>query len=279
MSSPILLPGYTETDVLLAIEDLSKDYDGVAVLKHISATIKDIRVPGRVCGQVMSIIGPSGCGKTTLFRCIAGLEAPSSGRVVLDGTGRSVRPGEVGVVAQDYPLFAHRTVLSNLMLAARQANKTEKEAHDKVVAYLAEFDLTRQVAFYPAQLSGGQRQRVSILQQVLAASHVILMDEPFSGLDPLAKRKTIALIHKIANYDDSNTIVIVTHDIAAAVAASDHMWILGRDHNAAGNTIPGAQIVETVNLIDMGLAWHEDVEKMPAFMPLVNALEERFVTL
>jgi ABC-type nitrate/sulfonate/bicarbonate transport system ATPase subunit len=279
MSSPILLPSYTEDVVLLAIEDLSKDYDGVAVLKHISATIKDIRSPGRVCGQLLSIIGPSGCGKTTLFRCIAGLELPTSGRVVLDNTNRAVLPGEVGVVAQDYPLFGHRTVFSNLMLAARQASKTEKDARDKVVAYLAEFDLTRQLNIYPAQLSGGQRQRVSILQQVLAASHVILMDEPFSGLDPLAKRKTIALIQKIANFDESNTIVIVTHDIASAVAASDHIWVLGRDHDTNGNTIPGAQIVDKLNLIDMGLAWHQEIERMPEFMPLVNALEERFATL
>lgn len=273
------MSNYTEDEVLLDIQDVSKDYDGVSVLKHISATIKDIHVPGIVRGQVLSIIGPSGCGKTTLFRCISGLETPSSGRVVLDGKNRPVMPGEVGVVAQNYPLFAHRTVFSNLMLAAKQAHATEKAAHDKVVAYLAEFDLTRQINCYPAQLSGGQRQRVSILQQVLVASHVILMDEPFSGLDPLTKRKTIALIQKIANLDDANTIVIVTHDIAAAVASSDHMWVLGRDHDAAGNVIPGAKIVDTINLIDLGLAWHEDVEKMPNFMPLVSQLEERFATL
>lgn len=263
---------YTENEVLLHIEDVTKEYNGRLVLKKVNGVIRDIKVPGMVKGQVVAVIGPSGCGKTTLFRAMAGLEAPTGGRVVLDGTDRAVRAGEVGVVAQNYPLFDHRTVVSNLMLAARKSYP-EKEAHDKVVGYLADFGLSEVAHRYPAKLSGGQRQRVAILQQILSCKHFLLMDEPFSGLDPIAKRKAELLVRQIADLDELNTIVLVTHDIAAAVSVADHIWALGRDHDAQGNPIPGAYIVENYNLLDMTLA---DEIQSAAF---IKQLTERFATL
>jgi len=258
---------YTEGDVLLHIEDLTKEYDGHLVLKKVNAVIRDIRVPGQTKGQVVGFIGPSGIGKTTCCRCMAGFETPTSGRVVMDGLDRPIRAGEVGVVAQNYPLFDHRTVFSNLMLAARKSFP-EKDAHDKVVAYLADFGLSEIAHKYPKKISGGQRQRCAIIQQILAKQHIILMDEPFSGLDPIAKKKTAALIDQIADMDEMNTIVIVSHDIAAVVSCCDHVWALGRDHDAQGNVIPGAYIVENYNLMDMG-----------AGPDVVNLLTERFATL
>jgi polar amino acid transport system ATP-binding protein/sulfate transport system ATP-binding protein len=105
------------------------------------------------------------------------------------------------------------------------------------------------------------------------------MDEPFSGLDPIAKKKTQVLIQKIANLDDKNTIIVVTHDIAAAAAVADHLWAMGRDHNAQGKVIPGAYIVETYNLIDRGLAWDPHIERNPAFAPFVQEVDEKFAQL
>lgn len=258
---------YTEEQVLLHLEDVTKEYDGHLVLKKVNATIRDLKVPGQVKGQVVGFIGPSGIGKTTACRIMAGFEQPTSGRVVLDSLDRPVRAGEVGVVAQNYPLFHHRTVMSNLMLAARKSYP-EKDAHDRVVAYLADFGLSEIAHKYPAKISGGQRQRCAIIQQILARQHVILLDEPFSGLDPIAKKKTAALIDQVANLDDLNTIVIVSHDIAAVVSCCDHVWALGRDRDATGAVVPGAYIVENYNLLDIG-----------AGIDVVNLLTERFATL
>lgn len=270
---------YTENEILLQVDDVTKSYGAKLVLKNVKAVIKDIHVAtGEVRGQVVGFIGPSGIGKSTLVRIMAGLDQPTSGRVVLDGLDRPVRAGEVGLVAQAYPLFPHRTVMGNLMRAARKSMKYEA-AKAAVVQYLADFDLHDVAHRYPWQLSGGQRQRCAILQQILVGHAVIMMDEPFSGLDPIAKRKTQALIQKIANLDERNSIVIVSHDISAVSAVSDHLWLLGREHDPAGKLIPGAYIVETYNLIDRGLAWVPDIEQHPEFTAFVWEVNGRFEQL
>ena len=148
---------YSLGQTLLKIENVCLEYDGRPVLSNVSADVRDIIVPGRVQGQVVGVLGPSGCGKTSLFRIIAGLTAPTSGRVSVNGFDRPVRAGEVGVVSQSYPLFDHRTVLGNLMLAAKQKEKDSQAAHDKVMGLLREFELEDKFSLYPAQLSGGQR--------------------------------------------------------------------------------------------------------------------------
>jgi polar amino acid transport system ATP-binding protein/sulfate transport system ATP-binding protein len=102
---------YSLGNTLLKIDNVSLEYDGRPVLSGVTAEVRDIIVAGKVQGQVVGILGPSGCGKTTLFRIIAGLQTPTSGRVSVNGYDRPVRAGEVGVVAQSYPLFEHRSVL------------------------------------------------------------------------------------------------------------------------------------------------------------------------
>src|ERR1700690_4556916 len=132
---------YSLGKTLLKIEHVGLEYDGRPVLRDVNEEVPDITVPGRVQGQVVGFLGPSGCGKTSLFRIIAGLNAPTSGRVSVNGFDRPVRAGEVGVVSQSYPLFEHRTVFGNLMLGARKKEKDAGVARDKVMELLNEFEL------------------------------------------------------------------------------------------------------------------------------------------
>jgi len=267
---------YSFGNTLLKIDNVSLEYDGRPVLSGVTAEVKDIIVPGRIQGQVVGILGPSGCGKTTLFRIIAGLHAPTSGRVTVNGFDRPVRAGEVGVVAQSYPLFEHRTVLGNLMLAATRKDKDSRVAREKVMAYLKEFELEDKYNLYPAQLSGGQRQRCAIIQQILCSEHFLLMDEPFSGLDLIMLEKTCELISKVSNMDDLNTIIVVTHDVTAACSVADHLWLMGHEPGSDGVTPPGSRIVKQYNLIDRDLCWKPGIITTAPFNNFVREVKEEF---
>jgi ABC-type nitrate/sulfonate/bicarbonate transport system ATPase subunit len=242
----------------------------------VNAEVRDITVPGRIQGQVVGVLGPSGCGKTTLFRIIAGLNAPTTGRVTVNGLDRPVRAGEVGVAAQSYPLFEHRTVLGNLKLAAKQKENDTKVARDKVFGLFREFELEDKFSLYPTQLSGGQRQRCAIIQQILCSEHFLLMDEPFSGLDLLMLDKTCELITKVADLDDLNTIIVVTHDVTAACSLADHLWLMGRDSDTNGAKLPGSGIVKEYNLIERDLCWHPGIITTAPFTDFVREVKEEF---
>ena len=270
------ITSYSFGKSLLKIDNVSLEYDGRPVLSGVSAEVRDIIVPGEIKGQVVGILGPSGCGKTSLFRIIAGLHAPTSGRVSVNGFDRPVMAGEVGVVAQSYPLFEHRTVLGNLMLGARQKEKDAKAAHDKVMEFLKEFGLEDKFNLYPAQLSGGQRQRCAIIQQILCSEHFLLMDEPFSGLDLIMLEKTCELIAKVADMDDLNTIIVVTHDVTAACSVADHLWLMGHGPGEDAKTLHGSRIVKQYNLIDRDLCWQPNIITTARFTDFVREVKEEF---
>jgi ABC-type nitrate/sulfonate/bicarbonate transport system ATPase subunit len=269
---------YTLHQRLLTIENVGVCYDR-PILEGVSGAIDNIHRDGVQQGQVVGLLGPSGIGKSQLFRCIAGLQRPHTGSVQLNGSGRPVRPGEVGVVAQNYPLFNHRTVWGNLMVAARRKTPDAYEASQRGLALLESFGLAELAQRYPQALSGGQRQRVAIAQQLLCSSHFLLLDEPFSGLDPLAKNQVCDTLLHVSTADELNTLIVVTHDIEAAVRICDTLWVLGRERDASGQPVSGASIRETYNLAEMGLAWQEDIESLPEFTELCAHLKRRFETL
>jgi len=262
----------------VAIKDVSLSFDGVPILSHVNAEVRDIIRPGLTQGQVVGILGPSGVGKTQIGRIMAGLQAPTSGEVIVDG-GKRAEAGLVGLVAQNYPLIRHRTVLGNLIVAAKQAGLSGAAARNKAMEHLKRFDLVDRASHYPSQLSGGQRQRVAIIQQLLCSEHFIIMDEPFTGLDPIMKDRTCALINQVAALDEKNTIFIVAHDISALVSVSDTLWLLGRDRDTQGNIIPGARIQAVYNLIELGLAWHPELTDTTPFYSFVSEVKSRFAVL
>jgi ABC-type nitrate/sulfonate/bicarbonate transport system ATPase subunit len=261
---------------LLLFKNVSLSFGDKLILNNINVNIRDIRRPGEVTGQIVSLLGPSGIGKTQLFRIGAGLNQPTSGEVRIVGSDHPVRAGEVGVVAQHYPLFNHRTVLGNLLLAAMKKIHNPKNAMDLVMYYLDRFGLADKKDLYPAQLSGGQKQRIAIIQQVLCAGHILFLDEPFSGLDLIMLEKTQRLLEEIAHMHEFNTIVIVTHDVTAAAAISDHIWMLGRDRDEQGNFIQGARIQKEYCLVDADLCWQPNIITTKRFIDFVAGIKEDF---
>jgi polar amino acid transport system ATP-binding protein/sulfate transport system ATP-binding protein len=277
MSGAIL--DYEYGEPILRAEHIALRLGDNQILRDVSLDIRDIKRPGRVTGQVVGLLGPSGIGKTRLFRILAGLDQPDSGRVTLGPAAQPVERGRVGVVAQSYPLFQHRTVLGNLTVAGRQAGASGALAERQAYAFLKRFDLEGCARKYPSQLSGGQRQRVAIAQQFMCSEHLLLMDEPFSGLDPLAVDAVIALIHEVAGLHELNTIIVVTHDIRAAVEVADTLWLLGRDRDERGQIVPGARIQASYNLIERGLAWRKGINATPEFVELMREVVAKFPSL
>ncbi|TGE28591.1 ATP-binding cassette domain-containing protein [Hymenobacter metallicola] len=266
---------YFHKEPVLTLEGVSMSYHGEIVLRDISAQVLNVVRPNMTQGQVVGFYGRSGIGKSVLCRIIAGLTPPATGTVRVGEEQRPVQAGDVGLVQQRYPLFNHRTLADNLLLAA--ARKHEPEAAKReVAAYLERFRLEQHGKKYPAQLSGGQRQRAAIAQQLLCSDHLILLDEPFSGLDVAMIDEVKKIILEVTTMDELNTVVIVSHDIATTTALSDTLWLMGYERDAAGQLLPGATISKDhqYDLAGMGLAWHPNVEAEPEFNRFVEMLKD-----
>jgi len=270
---------YERKGVLLDVQGVSFARSGIPILREVNAQIRDVVRPGMHQGQIVGLLGPSGVGKTTLFKILAGLLKPDSGTVKIGTQGHPAEPGLVGVVAQNYVLFEHRTVLGNLSVAARQAGMSAGDAKAAAMRYLERFGLAEHAEKYPIQLSGGQRQRIAIAQQLLCSEHYLVMDEPFSGLDVIQQENVQKLIQEVSGADEESTIIVVTHDVSAAVAVADTIWLMGRERDPQGNVIPGARIVEEIDLLKRDLCWQPDIRQRPDYLALVNEIKDRFHTL
>ena len=270
---------YEHKETLLKVENVSFSFGATPILRDLNLEVKNVVRPGKEQGQIVALVGPSGSGKTTLFRLLAGLEPPDSGTIRAGSELQPVRRGTVGVVAQHYPLFAHRTVSGNLQVAGRQVGLSGAKLREKADGLLERFGLAEQGTKYPSQLSGGQRQRVAIAQQFMCSEGFMLMDEPFSGLDLLAQDRVLHFIAEMAANDELATFILVTHDITAALQIADTLWVMGRDRDENGQPIPGARIQAEFNLIERGLAWRENVASLPEFGVVRQEVRELFARL
>ncbi len=152
----------------------------------------------------------------------ARVSRPNRGSVV-GPFGRPLEPGSVGVMFQHSPLLRHRTVLGNLTLAGNIRGLSAEVAKSRASGLLERFRVAHRASAYPAELSGGERQRLAVAQQMMVPRAVLLLDEPFSGLDPSAAETVRAAIVEAADADDCNTVMLVTHDVHAALAAADQV--------------------------------------------------------
>ncbi len=175
--------------------------------------------------EFMCILGPSGCGKSTLLRLLAGLDQPTSGRVLLDGR-EVVAPGpERGVVFQGYTLFPWLTVKQNVMFGLKIRGAGELQADAEARQWLELVGLGAFADAYPAQLSGGMKQRVAIARALANNPRILLMDEPFGALDAQTRCQMQHHLLQIWRNVDI-TILFITHDIDEALYLADRILVL-----------------------------------------------------
>jgi len=213
------------TEQLLQVEHLHVRYaaseSGPVALEEVSF--------GVAGGELVSIVGPSGSGKTTLLRCIAGLQPPTGGHVLLDGTPiTDVAPG-LALVFQDYgrSLFPWMRVRDNVELPLRRLGLTRAERSERVESALVEVGLLDAVDRYPWQLSGGMQQRVAIARAVAYRPRLLLMDEPFASVDAQTRADLQDMLLAVWEAHRS-TVLFVTHDIDESVYLADRVIVLSR---------------------------------------------------
>lgn len=203
-------------------------------------------------GKITVFVGPSGCGKTTSLRMINRMVEHSSGEILIKGTPNTAqKPHElrrsIGYVLQQAGLMPHQSVLDNIATLPRLKGKSKKEARAQAAELMRAVGLPEELAHkYPAQLSGGQAQRVGVARALAGEADILLMDEPFSAVDPVVRadlQKELLRLQKTLN----RTLVFVTHDIDEAIVLGDYIAVFqGAGHVAQFGT-PEEILREPVN--------------------------------
>jgi osmoprotectant transport system ATP-binding protein len=209
---------------VIRFESVTKQYpDGTVAVDSL-----DLEAPS---DQITVLVGPSGCGKTTSLRMINRMIDPTSGRIWLDDTDTAtVKPAQLrrgmGYVIQNAGLFPHRTIVDNVATVPLLLGQSKKQARSRAMELLERVGLDPAFATrYPAQLSGGQQQRVGVARALAADPPVMLMDEPFSAVDPVVREQLQNEFLRL-QADLHKTIVFVTHDIDEAIKLGDQVAVL-----------------------------------------------------
>jgi NitT/TauT family transport system ATP-binding protein len=205
---------------MLRIEKVAKAYGDTQAIADVGFEVSE--------REFVCVVGPSGCGKTTLLKIMAGLLAPTVGRVLLDERPVTEPPEEMALVFQEYSrsLMPWMSVRSNVVLPLRHKRLDKAERTRLVEEAVEAVGLTRFIDRYPWQLSGGMQQRVAIARSLAYQPQILLMDEPFASVDAQTRADLEDLILQVRERYDV-TIVFVTHDIDESVYLSDRIVVLG----------------------------------------------------
>jgi osmoprotectant transport system ATP-binding protein len=210
---------------MIRFESVTKKYPGGGA---IAVDNLNLTAPS---GQITVLVGPSGCGKTTSLRMINRMIEPTSGRIWIDDTDTSkgsasdLRRG-IGYVIQNAGLFPHRTIVDNVATVPYLLGQDKKQARNRAMELIERVGLDPAFATrYPAQLSGGQQQRVGVARALAADPPVMLMDEPFSAVDPVVREQLQREFLRLQS-ELGKTIVFVTHDIDEAIKLGDQVAVL-----------------------------------------------------
>jgi sulfate transport system ATP-binding protein len=208
----------------VSVENVVRLFGATAALHGVSLDI--------AAGELVALLGPSGSGKTTLLRILAGLDLPTSGRVLFDGQDAlklTVQERNVGLVFQNYALFRHMTVLENIGFGLRvrpsERRPSRKEIKRRALELLDFVQLSGLQKRYPSQLSGGQRQRVAFARALAIEPRLLLLDEPFGALDAKVRRDLRRWLREIHD-KTGHTTVFVTHDQEEALELADRVVVM-----------------------------------------------------
>ncbi len=209
---------------MLEVKKLKKKFGKNVVLKDINFTVNE--------GDIISIVGPSGSGKSTLLRCINMIEKPNGGDIIFEGkslmdkkTNLSLVREKIGMVFQQFNLFANLTVTENITLAPVKLKlMDDKMAYKKGMELLENVGLKDKANVYPSSLSGGQKQRVSIVRTLMMNPDIILFDEPTSALDPEMVQEVLELIREVSKM--GKTMIIVSHEMSFVRDISNRILFL-----------------------------------------------------
>ncbi|RFU62687.1 ABC transporter ATP-binding protein [Bacillus sp. V59.32b] len=210
---------------MITFEHVGKTYpDGFKALKDINLTIQK--------GELITLIGPSGCGKTTTMKMINRLIEPTQGLITIEGEDISLKnPVElrrsIGYVIQQIGLLPHMTIAENISLVPRLKGWEKERYHNRVDELLEMVGLDPETykERYPDELSGGQQQRIGVIRALAAEPPIVLMDEPFSALDPISREQLQDELVKLQG-TINKTIIFVTHDMDEAIKISDRIAIM-----------------------------------------------------
>ena len=221
---------------LLEMKQIKKEFEGTTVIKDLSLSVEE--------GEVLAIIGPSGSGKSTLLRCATMLETIDDGEILYQGkkavwieNGNPTFPKKqelkeiqscFGLVFQNFNLFPHFSVIKNIADAPIHVQKRNREeVYEEAKKLLAKMGLSDKAEAYPYQLSGGQQQRVLLTRALCATRKILLLDEPVSGLDPVATADMYQIINEL-NKEDRVTIIMISHDISEVATYASHVLHIGQ---------------------------------------------------
>ena len=247
----------------IILEHLSKRFEKFVAVEDLNLVIED--------RGFVTLLGPSGCGKTTTLRMIAGLETPTSGRILIDGVpvydsekGVNLPPNkrDIGFLFQNYALWPHMTVYQNIAFGLEMLKWDKQRIQKRVDEMLALLKIEQFVKRYPAELSGGQQQRVAIARTLAPSPRVLFMDEPLSNLDAKLRGEMRTELKRL-HTDTNSTFVYVTHDQLEAMTLSTRVCLMetGRLQQYA----PPLEIYnEPANLFVAGFVGNPTMNFIPA---------------
>lgn len=212
----------SEAKIKIKVDHIDKVYN--AKKKNRFQAIKDVSVDIRE-NEFVCIVGPSGCGKSTLLRMLAGLDFPTSGKIMFEDEEIIGPSAQRGMVFQSYTLFPWMKVVDNIRYGLKIKGLSKEEQLEIANKYLKIIGLEGFANSYPKELSGGMKQRVAIARALANSPDVLLMDEPFGALDPLTKASMQLLMRDIWQ-NSKQTVVFITHDIEEAVFLATKIYVM-----------------------------------------------------